>query len=196
MHMLPYLSTRRKLAEILTHIRTFTCLAQWAHYLKYLFYQPISFLADRIYLSTGKFIRLLNIIDEIKLARSFNFTSRYVDDVLSLTISTFGDFVDCIYPTVPNLKDVSRLVVILAHTTCMQWVCTREKSVSSKYLILTCLWVRPLAIMCILWKIVYRIPLQFAFNNLTNIKALDLVEIKWKINTTLSKQFQIQISKS
>jgi hypothetical protein len=37
-------------------------------------------------LSTGKFIRLLHIIDEIKLARSFNFTSRYIDDVLSLTI--------------------------------------------------------------------------------------------------------------
>ena len=77
------------------------------------------FFADRSYHSTGKFIRLLNIINEIKLARSFNFTSRYVDDVLSLTISTFGDFVDCIYPIVPNLQDVSRLVVILAHTTCM-----------------------------------------------------------------------------
>jgi hypothetical protein len=31
---------------------------------------------------------------EKKLARSFNFTFRYIDDVLSLTNSRFGDFVD------------------------------------------------------------------------------------------------------
>ena len=32
------------------------------------------------------------------LARSFNFTSPYIDDVLSLNYSRFGDFVDRIYP--------------------------------------------------------------------------------------------------
>ena len=36
--------------------------------------------------------------DEKKLARSFNFILRYIDDVLSLNNSRFGDFVDHIYP--------------------------------------------------------------------------------------------------
>ena len=35
--------------------------------------------------------------DEKKLARSFNFTFRYIDDVLSLNNFRFGDFVDRIY---------------------------------------------------------------------------------------------------
>ena len=36
--------------------------------------------------------------NEKKIARSFNFTFRYIDNVLSLNKSTFGDFVDHIYP--------------------------------------------------------------------------------------------------
>jgi hypothetical protein len=36
--------------------------------------------------------------NEKKLARSFNFTFRNIDDVLSLNSSRFGDFVDHIYP--------------------------------------------------------------------------------------------------
>ena len=36
--------------------------------------------------------------NEKKLARSFNFTFRYIDDVLSLNNSRFGDFVDRISP--------------------------------------------------------------------------------------------------
>ena len=35
--------------------------------------------------------------NEKKLARSFNFTFRYIDDVLSLNNSRLGDFVDCFY---------------------------------------------------------------------------------------------------
>jgi hypothetical protein len=35
---------------------------------------------------------------EKKIARSFNFTFRYIDNVLSLNNSTFGDIVDRIYP--------------------------------------------------------------------------------------------------
>jgi hypothetical protein len=35
--------------------------------------------------------------NEKKLVRSFNFTFRYIDDVLSLSNSRFGDFVDRIY---------------------------------------------------------------------------------------------------
>jgi len=32
------------------------------------------------------------------LARSFNFTFHYIDNVLSLNNSKFGDYVECIYP--------------------------------------------------------------------------------------------------
>jgi hypothetical protein len=42
---------------------------------------------------------------EKKLDRSFNFTFRYIDDVLSLNNSMFGDFVDRIYPNELEIKD-------------------------------------------------------------------------------------------
>jgi hypothetical protein len=42
---------------------------------------------------------------EKKLARSFNFTFRYVDDVLSLNNSRFGDFIDGIYLIEFEIKD-------------------------------------------------------------------------------------------
>ena len=42
-----------------------------------------------------------------KLARSFNFTFRYVYDVLSLNNSSFGDLVDRIYPIELEIKDTT-----------------------------------------------------------------------------------------
>ena len=44
--------------------------------------------------------------NEKKLARSFNFPFRYIDDVLSLNNSRFGDFVDCIYSIELEIKDI------------------------------------------------------------------------------------------
>jgi hypothetical protein len=44
---------------------------------------------------------------EKKLARSFNFTFRYIDDVLSLNYSRFGDFVDRIYLIELEIKDTT-----------------------------------------------------------------------------------------
>ena len=44
---------------------------------------------------------------EKKLARSFHFTFRYIDDVLSLNNSRFGDFVDRIYPIELEIKDTT-----------------------------------------------------------------------------------------
>ena len=44
------------------------------------------------------FIKGLLRKNEKKLSRSFNFTSRYIDGVLSLNNSRLGDFVDRIYP--------------------------------------------------------------------------------------------------
>ena len=45
--------------------------------------------------------------NEKKLDRSFNFTFRYIDDVLSLNNSRFGDFVDRIYPIELEIKDTT-----------------------------------------------------------------------------------------
>jgi hypothetical protein len=45
------------------------------------------------------------------LARSFNFTFRYIDDVLSLNNSRLGDFVDRIYPVKLEIKDTTEYVV-------------------------------------------------------------------------------------
>jgi hypothetical protein len=45
--------------------------------------------------------------NEKKLARSFNFTFRYIDDVLSLDNSRFGYFVDRIYPIELDIKDTT-----------------------------------------------------------------------------------------
>ena len=45
--------------------------------------------------------------NEKKLARSFNFTFRYIDYVLSLNNSRFGDFVDRIYPIELEIKDTT-----------------------------------------------------------------------------------------
>jgi hypothetical protein len=45
--------------------------------------------------------------NEKKLVRSFNFTFRYIDDVLSLSNSRFGDFVERIYPIELEIKDTT-----------------------------------------------------------------------------------------
>ena len=45
--------------------------------------------------------------NEKKLARSFNLTFCYTDDVLSLNNSRFGDFVDRIYPLELEIKDTT-----------------------------------------------------------------------------------------
>ena len=45
--------------------------------------------------------------NEKRLARSFNFTFRYIDDVLSLNNSRFGHFVGRIYPIELGIKDTT-----------------------------------------------------------------------------------------
>ena len=45
--------------------------------------------------------------NEKKLARSFNYTFRYIDAVLSLNNSRFGDFIDRIYPIELEIKDTT-----------------------------------------------------------------------------------------
>jgi len=55
--------------------------------------------------------------NENKLTRSVNVMFRYIDDVISLNNSRFGDFVDRIYPVVLEIKDTTDTARSL--TSCM-----------------------------------------------------------------------------
>ena len=57
-----------------------------------------------LYLYKADFKQGLLKKNEKKLARSFNFTFRFIDDVLSLNNCKFGDFVDRIYPIELEIK--------------------------------------------------------------------------------------------
>jgi hypothetical protein len=59
-----------------------------------------------LYSHEADFIQGLLKENEQKLARSYNFTFRYIDDVLSLNNSRFCDFVDHIYPSELEMKEV------------------------------------------------------------------------------------------
>ena len=73
-----------------------------------------------LYSYEADFIQGLLNKNEKKLARSFNFTLRYIDDVLSLNNSRFGDFVDSIYPIQwdPSSlkKRIPQMQIYLFHT--------------------------------------------------------------------------------
>ena len=60
-----------------------------------------------LYSYEADFIQGLLKKNEKKLARSFNYTFRYIDDVLSLNNSRFGDFVDRIYPIELEIRDTT-----------------------------------------------------------------------------------------
>ena len=60
-----------------------------------------------LYSYEADFIQELPKKNEKKLARSFHFTFRYIDDVFSLNNSRFGDFVDRIYPIELEIKDTT-----------------------------------------------------------------------------------------
>ena len=59
------------------------------------------------YLYEADFIQGLLKKNEKKLVRSSNFMFRFIDDVLSLSNSRFGDFVDRIYPIEFEIKDTT-----------------------------------------------------------------------------------------
>ena len=60
-----------------------------------------------LYSHEADFIQGLLKKNEKKLVRSFIFTFRYIDDVLSLNNSRFGDFFDLIYPIELEIKDTT-----------------------------------------------------------------------------------------
>ena len=74
----------------------------------YLWVQTAPLLTDFfLYSYEADFIQGLLKTNEKKLARSSNFMFRYIDDVLSLNNSRFGDFVDRIYPIKLEIKDTT-----------------------------------------------------------------------------------------
>lgn len=75
------------------------------------------FLAD-LFLNSYEayFIQELLKINEDKLARSFNFTFRYIHDSLSLNNSRLGDFVDRTYPIELEIKETTDACFIPSHT--------------------------------------------------------------------------------
>ena len=60
-----------------------------------------------LYSYEADFIQGLLKKNQKKLARFFNFTFRYIDDVLSLNNSRFDDFVDRIYPIELEIEDTT-----------------------------------------------------------------------------------------
>ena len=60
-----------------------------------------------LYSHEADFIQGLLKKNEKKLVRSFNFTFRYIDDILSLNNSRFGDSFDLIYPIELEIKDTT-----------------------------------------------------------------------------------------
>ena len=49
------------------------------------------------------------------MAKSFNFTFRYIDDVLSINNSSFGDYLPLIYPAELEIKDTTESVTSTAY---------------------------------------------------------------------------------
>ena len=60
-----------------------------------------------LYSYEADFIHVLFKKNERKLARYFDFTFRYIYDVLLINNSRFGDFVDLIYPTELKINDAT-----------------------------------------------------------------------------------------
>ena len=68
-----------------------------------------------LYSYEADFIHGLLKKNEKKLARTFNFTFRYIDDVFSLNNSRFGGFVDRIYPIDLEIKDITDTDIYAAY---------------------------------------------------------------------------------
>ena len=68
-----------------------------------------------LYSYEADFIHGLLKKNEKKLARTFNFTFRYIDDVFSLSNSRFGGFVDRIYPIDLEIKDITDTDIAAAY---------------------------------------------------------------------------------
>ena len=60
-----------------------------------------------LYSYEAEFIQTLTKSGKRHLAKSFHFTYRYIDDVLSINNPKFGDYIDYIYPVELEIKDTT-----------------------------------------------------------------------------------------
>ena len=60
-----------------------------------------------LYSHEAEFIQTLIKSGKQHLAKSFHFTYRYIDDVLSINNPKFGDYIDYIYPVELEIKDTT-----------------------------------------------------------------------------------------
>ena len=60
-----------------------------------------------LYSYESEFLQKLVKDKKIHEARSFNFTYRYIDDVLSINYSRFAEFLPLIYPTELEVKETT-----------------------------------------------------------------------------------------
>ena len=60
-----------------------------------------------LYSYEAEFIQTLIKSGKRHLAKSFCFTFRYIDDVLSINNPTFGDYINIIYPVELEIKDTT-----------------------------------------------------------------------------------------
>ena len=67
-----------------------------------------------LYYYEADFMQKLLRKKDKKLALFFNSTFRYIDDVLSLNNSKFGDYVERIYPIELEIKDTTDAVCIIS----------------------------------------------------------------------------------
>ena len=66
-----------------------------------------------LYSYESEFIQSLLRSDKKTIAKSFNFTYRYIDDVLSLNNPKFGDYLEVIYPAELRLRTQQSLLTQL-----------------------------------------------------------------------------------
>ena len=67
----------------------------------------------------AEFIQGLLKSGKKKFAQSFNFTYRYIDDVLSLSNSKFSDYLDFIYPSELEIKDTIESMKSISYLDCL-----------------------------------------------------------------------------
>ena len=80
----------------------------------------VPLLADLfLYSYEAEFIQGLLKSGKKKLAQSFNFTYRYIDDVLSLNNSKFSDYLYFIYPSELEIKDTTVSTKTTSYLDCL-----------------------------------------------------------------------------
>ena len=72
----------------------------------------VPLLADSfLYLYESELIQNLLLLDKNNTAKYFNFTYRYIDDVLALKNPKFGDYLEAIYTPELEVKDTTEYIV-------------------------------------------------------------------------------------